>query len=445
MIRLQSARRLAGQYNFRNDLRSDRREENSVSEMASGEDKIFQVSETQDGFMVRSVGPQSGPSSTEAKTLDQRSETRCRVEDRNQSFSCYGLFEPFVFNRRAGQDAPGRARHQVVVTCPDNQREFAIAFEFDHLPSARLHRERNPQRSDELCGPASCCQNELRRGKDRSRITLNSFHALALNVDLPRAVAAPEHDALPSAGLDERAAQPFVVYPVVAGNEQAAADARGKSGNALAERPSLESLERQAHARLGGEGLFEYSALLFIRGHEQRAVPAVADARSAQPFDLRDELGIKVATGRAEVEERVVLHHFALGGEHPCRGAARFGSGLARVHHHHLQPCLRKAKSNRAADHARADDDDVRSARKAESAAHRRQCTRKRNFWLGCYPFRRKLVRTKVWHNSTLGLNLLRSRVRHCPVRFARNAKRKGSVPAKGRRFAQSAGARNVR
>src|SRR5947209_9631398 len=27
-------------------------------------------------------------------------------------------------------------------------------------------------------------------------------------------------------------------------------------------------LERQAHARLGGEGLFEYSALLFIRGHE---------------------------------------------------------------------------------------------------------------------------------------------------------------------------------
>src|SRR5947209_18765457 len=128
MIRLQSARRLAGQYNFRNDLRSDRREENSVSEMASGEDKIFQVSETQDGFMVRSVGPQSGPSSTEAKTLDQRSEARCRVEDRNQAFACYGRLEPFVFNRDAGQDGPGRARDQVVVTCRADRREFRTSF-----------------------------------------------------------------------------------------------------------------------------------------------------------------------------------------------------------------------------------------------------------------------------------------------------------------------------
>src|SRR3989442_7891422 len=43
--------------------------------------------------------------------------------------------------------------------------------------------------------------------------------------------------------------------------------------------------------------------------------------------------------------------------------------------------------------------------------------TRKRNFWLCCFPFRRKLVRTKMWHNSILGLNLRRSRVRRCRFR----------------------------
>ena len=136
-----------------------------------------------------------------------------------------------------------------------------------------------------------------------------------------------------------------------------------------------QAFERQALTRLAAADLLEFPAVLVIGGYHQDSVATVAHGLAAQLLDFLDKARVKVAAGRAQLEEGVKVDHLALGCDHPRRRATRLAAGFAALEHDDFQVSLRQAKRYRTADHTAADHDHVGRSGRAWVLAHSFECT----------------------------------------------------------------------
>ena len=181
--------------------------------------------------------------------------------------------------------------------------------------------------------------------------------------------------AQPLQGLRQSRRQPFVVHPMIAAHEESPPDRWRESGDSLVDRLRGQTFERQALARLAAADLLEFPAVLVIGGYHQDSVATVAHALAAQLLDFLDKARVKVAAGRAQLEEGVKVDHLALGCDHPRGRATRLAAGFTALEHDDFQMSLRQAKRYRAADHTAADHDHVGGSGRAWIPSHSFECT----------------------------------------------------------------------